>query len=697
MKRALVVCAVLALLTPAAGAAIPETMSYQSVLLDAGGVPVLDDDYSLTFKIYTTPAGPGPLWTETQVVPVEDGIFYVILGDAVALDLLFDVPYWLGIQVGGDAELTPRLELTSTPYAHRAKYADTGAPDDDWVIAGDDIYHIDGSVGIGASPPFRTTAEAAELEGEQGDIPVHAGDRGANKLYVEGENQKVLYSRLTETDDLADGRAAVYGVRNDGNPLNPGSSYSVFGTNNAVTGHNVYSAPGPVDMYSFGVAGYVEELMSVRGSRTGGVLGMDMTVGTWGALGYRHNFLEFWGVYTPFDAYIGGTLRLPTGAADGLVLTSDDDGNGSWTDAPGGIGGGGTTNVIPKFTGPTTLGNSRMYDGEFGIEVNAPLIVYTSITNAGSFTTSSPDVQGSALYGYTTTNDPVHVVGVRGVSAPQYGYGVGGHFEGGYEGVHGSVAGASPEPIRGVHGYAQSSNSLATSCTGVRGRAHSTNSAVVSYGVLGLADGDGDNYGVYGQAANGPTNYAGYFDGDTHVNGTLTKSAGSFKIDHPLDPANMYLSHSFVESPDMMNVYNGNVVLDGNGEAVVVLPEWFEVLNRDFRYQLTALGAPGPNVYVAEKVSGNQFRIAGGDPGMEISWQVTGIRQDKYAEEHRIQVEELKSQEDAGMYLHPDLYGAPKTEAIGYVEAEPPMESDDRAASSVRKPRLEERERTDSE
>ena len=159
----------------------------------------------------------------------------------------------------------------------------------------------------------------------------------------------------------------------------------------------------------------------------------------------------------------------------------------------------------------------------------------------------------------------------------------------------------------------------------------------------------------------------------------------------------MYLSHSFVESPDMMNVYNGNVVLDGNGEAVVVLPEWFEVLNRDFRYQLTAIGAPGPNLYVAEEITGSEFRIAGGDPGMKVSWQVTGIRQDKYAEEHRIQVEERKSHEDAGMYLHPELYGASRTQGIGYVEAEPPMESDERAASTVRRPLLEKRDRTDSE
>ncbi len=68
--------------------------------------------------------------------------------------------------------------------------------------------------------------------------------------------------------------------------------------------------------------------------------------------------------------------------------------------------------------------------------------------------------------------------------------------------------------------------------------------------------------------------------------------------------ARKYLAHSFVESPDMKNVYDGNVVLDAVGQAVVELPDYFDALNRDFRYQLTAIGAPGPNLYISEKISG---------------------------------------------------------------------------------------------
>jgi hypothetical protein len=143
------------------------------------------------------------------------------------------------------------------------------------------------------------------------------------------------------------------------------------------------------------------------------------------------------------------------------------------------------------------------------------------------------------------------------------------------------------------------------------------------------------------------------------VSGSFTKGSGSFKIDHPLDPANKYLYHSFVESPDMMNVYNGNTNLDANGEAMVPMPEWFTALNKDFRYQLTAIGAPGPNLYIAEEVTDNHFKIAGGGAGAKVSWQVTGIRQDAWASAHRIQVEEEKSEDERGTYLHPELFGQP--------------------------------------
>jgi hypothetical protein len=107
----------------------------------------------------------------------------------------------------------------------------------------------------------------------------------------------------------------------------------------------------------------------------------------------------------------------------------------------------------------------------------------------------------------------------------------------------------------------------------------------------------------------------------------------------------------------MMNIYTGNVTTDGEGTATVQLPEWFEALNRDFRYQLTVLGQFAQAI-VADKVANHRFRIKTDKPNVEVSWQVTGIRHDAFANANRLQVEEEKSTADRGHYLHPELFGA---------------------------------------
>jgi len=170
-----------------------------------------------------------------------------------------------------------------------------------------------------------------------------------------------------------------------------------------------------------------------------------------------------------------------------------------------------------------------------------------------------------------------------------------------------------------------------------------------------------------GRGLNGATEgLAGDFNGNVQVIGTLFKAGGSFRIDHPLDPENKYLSHSFVESPDMKNIYDGVVSLDTNGEAVVEMPEWFGALNRDFRYLLTAIGAPMPGLYIAEEIANNRFKISGGTFGMKVSWQVTGIRQDAWANKNRIRVEEVKSEKERGHFLHPEVFGQSEERGISW-------------------------------
>jgi hypothetical protein len=160
-------------------------------------------------------------------------------------------------------------------------------------------------------------------------------------------------------------------------------------------------------------------------------------------------------------------------------------------------------------------------------------------------------------------------------------------------------------------------------------------------------------------SAGGATFTQGTINGNLYVNGAIYKGADYFKIDHPLDPANKYLAHSVVESPDMKDIYDGLVTMDENGEAEISFPDWFEALNNDFRYQLTCVGGAAP-VYVSQEIKHNRFRIAGGTPGLKVSWQVTGVRHDAFANAHRTPVEEAKPEKERGHYLFPHSIGAPK-------------------------------------
>ncbi|MBU0765807.1 MAG: hypothetical protein KJ607_13340, partial [Bacteroidetes bacterium] len=121
-----------------------------------------------------------------------------------------------------------------------------------------------------------------------------------------------------------------------------------------------------------------------------------------------------------------------------------------------------------------------------------------------------------------------------------------------------------------------------------------------------------------------------------------------------------------VESPDMKNIYDGVVVLDSEGKAVVGLPDWFEALNIEFRYQLTAIGGAAPNLHISQEISDGMFEIAGGQAGMKVSWQVTGIRNDPYAQHHPIPVELDKPAEEQGLYLHPDVYGQTPDKGVDF-------------------------------
>ncbi len=217
-------------------------------------------------------------------------------------------------------------------------------------------------------------------------------------------------------------------------------------------------------------------------------------------------------------------------------------------------------------------------------------------------------------------------------------------------GTSDSGRGMDGQSTSGIGVYGES-----TSGDGVSGYSRSN---VGVYAVGGGQYGTGVlAFGNYDAVIGWGTHLGGLFVSNVEVVGTLTKGTNLFKIDHPLDPANKYLFHSAVESPDMKNVYDGVVVLDERGEAIVHLPDWFEALNREFRYQLTPIGAPGPNLHIAEEISNQRFKIAGGTAAMRVSWQVTGIRQDAFAKANPLVVEQSKSADERGYYVHPEAHG----------------------------------------
>jgi hypothetical protein len=315
--------------------------------------------------------------------------------------------------------------------------------------------------------------------------------------------------------------------------------------------------------------------------------------------------------------------------------------------------------------------------------------------NAGSSTGSNGVIaQGATgVAGYTTVAGSIALYGDAGSSGGSNGvvaYGATGVA--GYATVSGGIAlygdAGTSTASNGVVGYGATGvagNSTITGSygtygsgsTGVWGNSTGTGANVGvlgsggAFGVLGQSSSSSGSGGGFSNSSTGDAlftynqsgGYAAFFDGNVDVDGNLSKAGGSFKIDHPLDPDNKYLYHSFVESPDMMNIYNGNATTDASGSAVVTLPEWFETLNRDFRYQLTVMGQFAQAI-VASKVANHQFTIKTDKPNVEVSWQVTGIRQDAWANAHRIPVEVEKAQADRGLYLHPELFGAPPEKSI---------------------------------
>lgn len=207
------------------------------------------------------------------------------------------------------------------------------------------------------------------------------------------------------------------------------------------------------------------------------------------------------------------------------------------------------------------------------------------------------------------------------------------------------VLGDSTDNI-GVYGLSRNSIGV----TGLSGR----------YGVWGQTGSHGIAiYGNNPDSVNTPDGFAGYFDGDVRVTGTCYDCDAVTRMDDPTNASNS-LYHTGVNSSEMKNLYDGVAQLDAHGKAMVRLPDWFSAINKDFRYQLTALGAAMPKLHIERELKDNQFKIAGGKPNAKVSWQVTGIRNDKYAQDHPFQVQVEKSKEKHSFAAKPEEVHIPE-------------------------------------
>jgi len=640
---------------------VPRLVNFAGRAVDSTGKGI-GGNVGLTFSIYADQSQGSPLWMETQNAQTDSkGNYTVQLGATKANGLPLELfssgeARWLGVRVNGGEEQA-RVLLLSVPYALKAADAQTlgGLPASAFLLAAP----VGGTTAGTAANSSTVASPNVGGTGTQNYIPIwtdNSGDLGNSILYQLGTGSSAKLG-INVTNPLltldVNGSELVRGLFEMATTgfATPTKGYNSQPLNLESSAFNSSTAKYTLNHFQWQAEPTGNNTAS-PGAKLNLLYGTDPAAPTETGLSLSSKGLF---TFAPNQTFPGAgtvtSVALSAPASDFKVSGSPITKSGtlalSWTVAPTSAN---TVNAIVK----------RDASGNFSAgQITGNTVATTSAVNGINSNGDdgfAPGVEGDSLVGIGVTGYSPDNIGVDG--------------EGGYIGVNGVSPGygvfGSSDTLYGVYGTSGSGQGVVGESgnntgegfgpDGVDGVSHYSGGS----GVAGFNFNGGD--GIYSYSNGG---YAGYLVGDVEVTGNLSKGGGSFKIDHPLDPANKYLYHSFVESPDMMNIYNGNAVLNAKGEAFVTLPDWFETLNRDFRYQLTAIGAPGPNLYIAEEISGNHFRIAGGAPGGKVSWMVTGIRQDAWANAHRIPVEQAKPESERGLYLHPELFGAPAEKAIG--------------------------------
>ncbi len=599
---------------------VPPLIQFSNVATDEGGNS-LSGVVSLTFSLYSSQQGGEPLWTETQnnVQLDPTGHYSVELGitkPAGVPTTLFTTgeARWLGVQIADEPE-QPRVFLLSVPYALKAGDAATigGFPPSAFVMAAP----------RGSSPAVANSSSTGMTASVAPQVATDVTTTGGKATYLPAFNgsSTIINSAVYQTS------GGVIHLPNLSLPnTTSGGTQGVIEFGGVSFIHN-YGPPGSYSSFFGRQAGNLTNT------------GLFLT-----AVGDNALNADTSGSYNTALGYDAGNVNT-TGSGNTLVGYLANPGSNNLTNAAA-IG----ANAEVTESNALILGSIAGVNGA------------TASTSVGIGTTTpnskyALDVQGSGYFsnqvfiGTPTSNEGLDQLGIQQPSVAV----------GDAVGAYGFNATTGSGGNGGLASYAQGGYGDLGSSTSVGGTA-----GHFQGGTGGGPGGDGI-FALYGPGGTFAQNgYAGYFSGNVEISGTLNGSSPAVKIDHPLDPSNKYLLHASVGSSEMMNIYTGNVVLDSKGAAVIRLPDWFSSLNRDFRYQLTSIGAPGPNLYVAEEIAENSFKIAGGHPGAKVSWQITGVRQDAYAKANPLVVEQEKDARERGHYIHPELYGASKQQSIDW-------------------------------
>jgi hypothetical protein len=677
----LLVCYIL--VSPLLFAQIPRTLSYQGILSDTAGTPKPDGTYSFTFRLYTVSSGGAAIWSETKSAEVKRGLFSTILGSVTPIpdSVKFDQQYWLGVQVGSDPELSPRIQLSSvgsSMYSLRAEVALTvpeSSITEEKIASGQVVKSINN-----IRDAITLLAQGGATITSSGDtITINAGSGGGGTGVQGIQNTNNTIDIINPTGPTVTANLKVPLTMSAASSYGNGPVLRV--RNTQVNGDNAIEGitQGYIGVYgesqgTYGVYGLSRNVAGV--GVYGGTLGIDNTqsAGVYGAGGY-HGVVGYSNSAVSGASGVWGTAENSVGV---LGSSTNNDGiqgfsnaanrSGVWgnNDTAGGVGVKGSSTNGTGVLGLSTNGDG-IEGSSTGINKSG---VWGHNDRSDGVGVAGSSVGGIGVFGTSTNGDGVvgftnaaNKSGVWGHNDAFNGVGVAGSSVNGY-GVSGWAGSVDANAIYGYNTATQSLGAIGLQ-TVTGGHTHPT-------GVFAFSSNNAYGIAIYGRAASGgqfSNQYAGLFEGNVRIDYDLSVGGSKyFKIDHPLDPSNKFLFHSCVESNDRMNIYNGNIFTDAHGDAIIELPEWFEALNKDFRYQLTVIGQFAQAI-VSQKISNNRFSIKTDKPNIEVSWQVTGIRNDAYAKAYPMIVEMEKPTEEKGTYIHPELYGLPPRT----YEVKPPM------------------------